>query len=541
VHVLESLDADAIRGWSVAAVTSLDAHRAEIDDLNVFPVPDGDTGTNMAATLRAGADALAAADAATVGDALAALARGAIIEARGNSGVIVAQLLNGMATAAAGADRYCTAELRRGLAEGVSQAYHAVAEPVEGTILTVARAASEQLPAGDVPLARAITAAVAAADSALAHTPDQLSALARAGVVDAGGRGLVLLLAALATVITGRTPALANVAAPAARSRVPRESGSAAFEYEVQYLLQAGEQATIALRDRLSGLGDSVVVAGTGDGTWNVHAHVNDVGAAIEAGLAAGPTRRISVVRFADAAGPADAGEHAAGPAVATRARTAGAVVTIAPGAGVRHLFAGEGVVVLEPDAGADLQPHDVAAAVRGTGATEVVLLPNAERMTDVAHAAAEQVRADGVRVAVVPTRSPVQGLAAIAVHDPARRFDDDVVAMAEAAAATRFAEITVATERSLTSVGICQQGDLLGLIDGEVVEIGHGLVAVAFALVSRLLGVGVELMTVLVGADAPAGLGELIAGHVRERAPLTDVSVYVGGQPRYPLIIGVE
>jgi hypothetical protein len=118
VHVLESLDADAIRGWSVAAVTSLDAHRAEIDDLNVFPVPDGDTGTNMAATLRAGADALAAADAATVGDALAALARGAIIEARGNSGVIVAQLLNGMATAAAGADRYCTAELRRGLAEG---------------------------------------------------------------------------------------------------------------------------------------------------------------------------------------------------------------------------------------------------------------------------------------------------------------------------------------------------------------------------------------------------------------------------------------
>jgi DAK2 domain fusion protein YloV len=552
VHVLESLDADANRGWSVAAVHTLDAHRAEIDDLKVFPVPDGDTGTNLAVTLRAGADALAAARAVTVGDALAALARGAIIEARGNSGVIVAQLLHGMATAATGVDRYCTAELRRGLAEGVAQAYRAVAEPVEGTILTVARAASEHLPAGDVPLEHAITAAVAAADSALVHTRDQLSALTRAGVVDAGGRGLVLLLAALATVVTGRTPALTNVAAPAGRSRVPRESGSATFEYEVQYLLQAGADATATLRERLSGLGDSVVVAGTGDGTWNVHAHVNDVGAAIEAGLAAGPTRRISVVRFADSADSADSaggvgeaatgtGERAPGQAGDARTRTGSAVVTVAPGAGVGHLFAGEGVVVLEPDAGANLQPHDVAAAVRGTGAAEVVLLPNAERMTQVAHAAADQVRADGVRVAVVPTRSPVQGLAAIAVHDPARRFDDDVVAMAEAAAATRFAEITVATERSLTSVGICQQGDLLGLIDGEVVEIGHGLVAVAFALVSRLLGVGVELMTVLVGADAPAGLGELIAGHVRERAPLTDVSVYVGGQPRYPLIIGVE
>jgi dihydroxyacetone kinase-like predicted kinase len=134
-----------------------------------------------------------------------------------------------------------------------------------------------------------------------------------------------------------------------------------------------------------------------------------------------------------------------------------------------------------------------------------------------------------------------VQGLAAVAVHDPTRRFDDDVVAMAEAAAATRFAELTVATEESLTSVGICQAGDILGLIDGEVVEIGRGLVAVAFAVIDRLLGVGAEIMTVLVGADAPPGVGELVARHVRDRAPLTDVSVYSGGQPKYPLIIGVE
>jgi dihydroxyacetone kinase-like predicted kinase len=141
----------------------------------------------------------------------------------------------------------------------------------------------------------------------------------------------------------------------------------------------------------------------------------------------------------------------------------------------------------------------------------------------------------------VVPTRSPVQGLAALAVHDPRRRFDDDAVAMAEAAAATRFAEITVARGQSLTSVGICQEGDILGLIDGEVVEIGRGLVAVAFSLVDRLLGVGAELMTVLTGADAPAGLGELLIRHVRGRSPLTEVNVYPGGQPDYPVIIGVE
>jgi dihydroxyacetone kinase-like predicted kinase len=170
-----------------------------------------------------------------------------------------------------------------------------------------------------------------------------------------------------------------------------------------------------------------------------------------------------------------------------------------------------------------------------------VVLLPNASQVTGIAEAAAESARADGTRVTVVPTRSPVQGLAAVAVHDASRRFDDDVVAMAEAAAATRFAEVTIAQRESLTSVGICQEGDVLGLIDGEVVEIGRGLVAVAFALTDRLLGVGAELMTVLVGADAAAGVGDLIVRHVQERAPFTDVTVYSGGQPNYPLIIGIE
>ena len=178
---------------------------------------------------------------------------------------------------------------------------------------------------------------------------------------------------------------------------------------------------------------------------------------------------------------------------------------------------------------------------LRATGAAEVVLLPNASQVTGIAEAAAEQARAMGIHATVVPTRSPVQGLAAVAVHDATRRFDDDVVAMAEAAAATRFAEVTAAQREALTSVGICQPGDILGLIDGEVVEIGRGLVAVSFALVDRLLGAGVELMTVLVGSGAPTGVGELIVRHVQDRAPYTDVSVYLGAQPDYPLIIGVE
>jgi dihydroxyacetone kinase-like predicted kinase len=370
--------------------------------------------------------------------------------------------------------------------------------------------------------------AVRAADAALQRTPSQLADLARAGVVDAGGRGLVVLLEALARTVTGEAVPITPIRLPLRSTDRVRETGGPEFGFEVQYLLDAAAPAVEALRTSLAELGDSVAVVGIGEGVWNVHVHVNDVGAAIEAGVDAGRPRQISVVRFSDQIH--DAHDHGAG-----------AVLAIAPGTGLAHLFEAEGVRVVE--AAADTLPSvdDVLAAIRATGASELVLLPNASRVTGVAEAAAAQARAHGVRVSVVPTRSPVQGLAAIAVHDPSRRFDDDVVAMAEAAAATRHAELTVARDEALTAVGICQPGDILGLIDGEVVEIGRGMLAVAFIVVDRLLGVGAELMTILVGADAPARAGELIEAHVREQAPFTDVTVYEGGQSDHPVIIGVE
>jgi len=527
VDVLESLDADAVRRWSRAAVESLDAHRAEIDELNVFPVADSDTGTNLSMTMRAAATALAADGAGDAAGALRILARGAVLGARGNSGVIVSQLLRGIAQAAAGAPSCDALVLRTGLLLGADQARDAVAQPVEGTILTVARAAADAA-AGSTTLLEVTRCAAAAADEALQRTPEQLPELARAGVVDAGGRGLVLLLDALARTVSGEDgapPELVRAPRTAQQLRSARETGSGEFDFEVQYLLEAGGDSVAALRGKLSGLGDSAAVVGTGEGVWNVHVHVNDVGAAIQAGVEAGRPFDITVVRFADQAA----------------ASLGTAVVAVAPGQGLAHLFEAEGVWVVDGDHGASPSAVEVLAAVRATGAAQVVLLPNASAAAAIAEAAAEQARALGIRATVVPTRSPVQGLAAVAVHDAARRFDDDVVAMAEAAAATRFAEITIAQRESLTSVGLCQRGDVLGLIDGEVVEIGRGLVSVAFALIDRLLGVGAELMTVLVGGGAPTGVGELLVRHVRERAPYTDVTVYPGGQPGYPLIIGVE
>ena len=536
MDVLSKLDAPAVRRWSIVAADALVEHQAEIDELNVFPVPDGDTGTNLALTLRAASDALAADASATGSAALRVMARGAVMGARGNSGVIVSQILLGFADAV---DGDCDAPaMQLALRKAAEHAYAAVAEPLEGTILTVARAAAdaaELTVEGAHTLASVVSAALSGAATALDRTTEQLPALARAGVVDAGGRGLVVLLDALARVVTG---AASTIGPPrrTARSREvlqsAREAGSDEFGFEVQYLLDAEDPAVARLRAELARLGDCLVVVGTGDGLWNVHVHVNDVGAAIEAGIEAGRPHRITVVRFADQARPA-----AAGPGD----RTGSAVVAVAPGEGLAHLFEGEGVHVVGGGPGHNPSAGEVLSTVRASGAAQVVLLPNASQVTGVAEAAAELARAEGIEVAVVPTRSPVQGLAAVAVHDASRFFGDDVIAMAEAAAATRWAEVTVAQREALTSVGRCQAGDILGLIDGEVVELGTSVLDVARATLDRLLGVGGELITVIAGRDAEPGLTDGVRAHIERAAPLIEVAVFDGGQPHYPLLLGVE
>jgi len=536
--VLEALDASAVRRWSAAAVDALTAHRHEIDDLNVYPVPDGDTGTNLVLTMTSAYDTLRANR--MVSDPAAAvglLARGAVLGARGNSGVIASQLLRGIAEVlTSSAPDAGGSAVRRALDRAAELAWSAVADPVEGTMLSVASgAAAAAAAAGSDDLGDVVRAAARGAAAALAETPRQLPALAKAGVVDAGGRGLVVLLEALVGIVTGESVA---TAVPRWRGRdrralqAARESGSPEFEYEVQYLLGAEDEAVATLREELAALGDSLVVVGTGEGLWNVHVHVNDVGAAVEAGVHAGRPERITVTRFAEQ----EAAEAAGRPDAAGTA-----VVAVAPGEGVADLFKAEGVLVVEGGPTSHPSTAEVLAAIENSGAAAVVVLPNSSATTGVANAAADEARAAGIEVAVVPTRSAVQGLAAVAVHDESRRFGDDVIAMAEAAAATRWAEVTVAVRDALTMAGPCRAGDVLGLADGDVVLIGQSVLEVARELIDRLLATGGELVTVVVGADAQEGLGAAVERHVAATRHAVEVTVYHGGQPHYPLLLGVE
>ncbi len=589
-------DSTSVRAWVTLALEAVGEGREEIDAINVFPVADGDTGTNLHRTLDAAGRALDAGADGPAAPALHALARGALLGACGNSGTILAQLLRGMAevygeadeqadSASNGGDaqvegdgRLLAAALRR----AAESAYAAVARPVEGTMLTVAKAAADAAEraakdgtrtADGAPKAAEIArAAHEGAGVALSETTGQLDVLRRAGVVDAGGSGLVTVLGALADVLADPAAAPRPRAFAARSGAEAGDGGSASPEerrpdgdpaYEVMYLLDADDAAVSALRERLDGLGDSLVVGG-GDGLWSVHVHVDDAGAAVEAGIAAGHPHRVRITHLdtgtsEDSCAPAASRERLAGPAVPSSAPAAAAVSVQVhepsePPSGtlVRAVLAvvhGDGLAGLCEEAGATVvrakeaaDGDALAAAVRATGAAEVVLLPNdADLHAAAAHAAQEARNSAGVRVAVVPTRAAVQGVAALAVHDPERRFDEDVVAMTSAAGATRYGEVIVAERRSWTMAGVCQAGDVLGLVEGDVAVIGADVSEAAAEVLERMLAAGGEMVTLVVGDGAPPGLVERLEEQVRSGHLAVDTVVYEGRQQDAPLLIGVE
>ncbi|MFD8228353.1 DAK2 domain-containing protein [Streptomyces massasporeus] len=588
-------DALAVRTWCGLALETLGRAREEIDAINVYPVADGDTGTNLYLTVESAVAAVEAvfaghaagseaavgagkasaggADAGTVGeptlaDAARAMAHGALIGARGNSGTILAQLLRGMAQVLADDDtaRADGRGLRLALRHAADSARRAVAHPVEGTVLTVASAAADAADGTEGDCGTVARAAYDGARTALAATPGQLPVLERAGVVDAGGRGLVAVLGALVETFTGERERTRGVAGSACtglgglpHARVDPAEGQALAgghapddgaqgecadsaaapgqegpAFEVIYLLDAEDAAVERLRGRLDALGDSLVVVG-GDGLWNVHVHVDDAGAAVEAGIEAGRPHRIRITHF----GAGDV--HTTGAERPPRERAQRAVVAVVPGEGLAGLYAEAGATTVLARPGEPPASGELVQAVRRAHAREVVLLPNDADLRHTAAAAAEQVRTEGIRVALIPTRSAVQGIAALAVHEPDRRFDEDVVSMTSAAGATRYAEVTIAEHESWTMAGICQAGDVLGLIDGDVAVIGSDLAVTAVAVLDRMLSAGGEMVTLVLGDDVPDAVAGHLEGRVREGYLAVDTVVYRGGRQGALLLIGVE
>ncbi|MBI2709040.1 MAG: DAK2 domain-containing protein [Actinobacteria bacterium] len=546
--VTERLGAEELRSAIDAFREALRAHQAVINRLNVYPVPDGDTGTNMALTVDAVAKELAEADPGLDGTCRA-IAHGSLMGARGNSGVILSQILRAVAATVRDAGGLDGATLAAALAAASDAAYAAVGKPVEGTILTVVRESA----AGAGPVASAggglvavAEAARAAGGEALERTPELLAVLREAGVVDAGGTGFLLLLDALLHVADGRplpeTPAGEGLPDLDAMSTHPDHEGHdvADLRYEVMYLLEAPDSAMSGFKQVWAGIGDSIVVVG-GEGLWNCHIHTDDIGAAIEAAIDIGRPCNIRVTdlmeqveeeRWVREQVPEDADALESAPVTT-------AVVAVATGEGVARLLRSFNVQRIVAG-GQTMNPStaDLLQAVESAPARGVVLLPNNKNIVPVAEQVAEH--SDKV-VRVVPTRSVTEGLAALIAYDPEAPVERNAEEMAEAADGVVAGEVTRAVRDSTCELGPIRQGDWLGLDRDGIRAVEADLAEATCALLAALVDPDHEIVTLLEGEGASPAATRRITEWLAEHHPGVACEVHHGGQPLYPYIFGVE
>ncbi|WP_208027249.1 DAK2 domain-containing protein [Rhabdothermincola sediminis] len=557
---IDVFTADEIRRAMKVYAGALRDHREAINRLNVYPVPDGDTGTNMALTLEAVCNELdlAATDMAST---CKAIAHGSLMGARGNSGVILSQILRGTCDVLREHETCDASVWAEALRAASDAAYGAVMRPVEGTILTVVRESAEAARAAaerGAALVEVLERARDAGGRALERTPELLPVLAEAGVVDAGGAGLLLLLDALAHVIDGRPmpvptedegrlPAGALVAGghggPSAdhRNAESGEKGVSDLRYEVMYFLEAPDEAVPGFKDVWATVGDSIVVVG-GDGLWNCHIHTDDIGAAIEAGIDIGRPRNIRVtdlleqveeerwVREAEPLPPEPAAAHEPVPC---------AVVAVATGDGVRRIFYSLGVQGIVTG-GQTMNPStaQLLEAVERAPADEVVILPNNKNIIPVAEQVGGQT---SKRVYVVPTRGVAEGFASLLAYDPQASGEDNARAMAEAAANVIAGEVTRAVRDSSCDLGPIAEGDYIGLGRDGIVAVAPSLDDACTQLLDALVRDDHEIVTIIEGEGATAATTRHIELWLQDHRPNVTAEVHHGGQPLYPYLFGIE
>ena len=550
VRTLERLDASDLAAVMTAYRDVLGEHRERINRLNVFPVPDGDTGTNMALTLGSVAEGLPKGAGTDLAAVARAISHGSLMGARGNSGVILSQILRGLAEVVRDRGMLDGATLADGLGRAADGAYRAVQQPVEGTMLSVARAAADSVadvaagtapPTGTLEVAERARSAAAAA---LARTPEQLPALRAAGVVDSGGSGLLLLFDALLHVLDGRPlPACGapgdGRGAPAERAAAGEAVGSC--RYEVVYLLEAPDDAVPAFREVWAGLGESIVVVG-GDGTWKCHIHTDDIGGVIEAALDAGRPSRIQVTDLHEEVEEErwvrEAAAAAAGAPGAAHERCG--VVAVCAGEGIRRIFASLGVHHFVPG-GQSMNPStaELLEAVDMADADEVVLLPNNKNVVPVAEAAAA---AASKPVRVVPTHGIQEGLAALLEYDPEGSVETNATAMAASATHVVAGEVTRAVRDATSPAGPVSEGDYLGISREGVRVVAASLAEAATGLLGLLVDVDHhEVVTIIVGDGAHPADTRRITEWISQHHPQLVAEVHPGGQPLYAYLLSVE
>ena len=511
---------ERVRELATGALAAIEASRTRIDDLNVYPVPDGDTGTNLTLTVRAVAQALEQDGPDDRAGLAREVARAALMGARGNSGVILSQIVRGATDALATDD-----DLARVFRSACDAAYRAVKKPVEGTMLTAIAAMADTAEHGGD-----LDTIVARGDDTVLRTRDMLPVLRDAGVVDAGAAGLVEIVRGIAGALEGRPlpaapPQEAEIGLEAIHQELSR------YRYCTVFVVEGEELDADALEGELEQLGDSLLVVGD-DTALKVHVHTDDPGRALSLGVARGSIAGVEIADMHEQTREREARLLRPVPDAAVET----AVVAVSTGPGNRALFESLGAIVVDGNATMNPATSDLLAAIESAQPAAVIVLPNNGNVIMSAEQAAAHADRD---VRVLPTRSLQAGLAALVAFDAALGVEDNLAEMNEAVDAVATGAVTVASrDVQLNGVAV-RSGAWLGLEDGEPVAGGETFDDVARRVLERLLAEPRGVVTLLAGESAPALDGVL--AFLRSEHPDVELDVHDGGQPHYHLLVAAE
>ena len=527
-----------------SAHAALAAHASKIDALNVYPVPDGDTGTNMLLTLRSILEKVSAAPGLDGGEAARVVSRAALMGARGNSGVILSQIVRGACEVLGNSCALDAGGISAALVGARERAYATVSEPVEGTMLSVindaAGAAQTCVERGEKDRLEVLRAAAREAHASVKRTPDLLDVLAEAGVVDAGGLGVAVILDGLVAALGGEelAPVDLEEEKPEAGGTRLREtvvhSAEEAWGYCTEFFVDGFSGDETGFEARIHELGKSVLVI-PDDDLVKVHLHTQDPGGALTYASVFG---RLSGVKVEDMEAQTRARAQGDDRPVPSKAVTNIGVVATSRGTGNRELFESMGAVVVEGGQAANPSADELAQAVEAAGAEDVILLPNNKNVVPTTERVGELVEA---RTHVVPTRSIACGLAAMVGYDPEGEPDEIVEEMREILRGLRCAEVTRAVRDARVDGREVREGAYVGLLDGELLVAEEGIEDAALELVGRMLEEGADVVTLLRGAELGEADAERIAKAIRRLDADLLVEVKNGGQPLYPLQMVAE
>lgn len=540
-----------------AGLIWLERHHQVVNALNVFPVPDGDTGTNMLLTMRSAYKRVQDSEESHAGKIAGQIAQGALMGARGNSGVILSQIWRGLARSLQNKATFTANDLAQAFQEASNTAYNGVMKPVEGTILTVVREAAEE--AKDAArksqdLRFLLDRVIERSNQALERTPDLLPVLKQAGVVDSGGQGFIFILDGMMRYLRGELTAGMLVAAaaptpisshplPAQAHAIP-EGGSLEFPYDVQFILMGQNLNVDEVRGRIDSMGDSTVVVGDAT-TIKVHVHVKDPGVPISYGVSLGQITDVVIENMQEQmetivnqGGNGKLVQLLPEEILTIQPGQVG-VIAIAPGPGLADLFHSLGVAFVV-DGGQTNNPstEEIFQAIQDVATDKIVILPNNKNIILAAEAARDL---SPKQVIVLPTKTIPQGAAAMLAWTADGELDEVAAAMGQASQTVVSGQITTAT-RSVTLDGVeVAEGHLIGLTDSTLCASGPDINAVLYPTLEKMNLAEREILTIYYGADVNEGEAQQLADQIQEQYPDMEIEIIYGGQPYYHYILGAE